>query len=153
MTVRMTRDEAYDRLAATHTGIVTTLRRDGMPISTPVWFVVHAGAVYFGTPSRSKKAARLRHDSKVGFLVEGGRRWAELWAVHLAGRATIVEDAEELATVAALQAAKYDGFATPRNAYPEATRQFYERDTVRLVYRIDAEARILSWDNAKLGLA
>src|SRR5262249_53743068 len=143
----------FARIAAAHTGIVTTLRRDGMPISTPVWFVVHDGAVYFGTPSRSKKAARLQHDAKVGFLVEGGKRWAQLWAVHLAGHATLVDDADELHAVATLQGEKYAGYATPREQYPERTREFYDRDPVRAVYRIDAEDRILSWDNAKLGLA
>jgi PPOX class probable F420-dependent enzyme len=153
MGVRMTRDEALARVASTHTGIVTTLRRDGMPISTPVWFVLHEGAVHFGTPSRSKKVARLRNDPRVGFLVEGGERWAELWAVHLAGTAAVVEDPATLEAVAALQSAKYAGFSTPRTEYPEGTRQFYERDTQRLVFRIDAEERIVSWDNTKLGLA
>ena len=36
---------------------------------------------------------------------------------------------------------------------PEATRRFYESDTRRIIYRIDVEERILSWDNTKLGLA
>jgi PPOX class probable F420-dependent enzyme len=153
MSVRMTRDEARQRLAATHTGIVTTLRRDGVPISTPVWFVVHDGAVHFGTPSRSKKAARLRRDERISFLVEGGVHWADLWGVHLAGRATPVDDPAALEAVAAAQAEKYAGFSTPRGEYPEATRRFYESDPQRVVYRIDAEDRILSWDNTRLGLA
>jgi PPOX class probable F420-dependent enzyme len=139
-------------MAATHTGIVTTLRRDGMPISTPMWFCVYEGAVYFGTPSRSKKAARLRRDNRVGFLVEGGERWAELWAVHLAGVATLVEDAETIERIGQVQGEKYAGFSTPRSEYPEDTRRFYEADA-RLLYRIDPEERILSWDNTKLGLA
>jgi PPOX class probable F420-dependent enzyme len=148
----MTRDEAWERLAATHTGIVTTMRRDGTPIATPMWFCVHEGAVYFGTPSKSKKAARLRRDPRVGFLVEGGKRWAELWAVHLTGVATIAEDPETIDAVGAVMAAKYAGFSTPRSEYPEDARRFYEADT-RLLYRIDAEERIVSWDNSKLGLA
>jgi PPOX class probable F420-dependent enzyme len=148
----MTRDEAWARLATTHTGIVTTLRRDGMPIATPMWFAVHDGAVYFGTPSKSKKAARLRRNPNVGFLVEGGQRWAELWAVHLTGVATIVDDAETVEAVGAVMAVKYAGFSTPRSEYPEDARRFYEADT-RLLYRIDAEERIISWDNTKLGLA
>jgi nitroimidazol reductase NimA-like FMN-containing flavoprotein (pyridoxamine 5'-phosphate oxidase superfamily) len=149
----MTREEVFERLASTHTGIVTTLRRDGMPMSTPVWFVIYAGAVCFGTPSKSRKAARLRRDSKVGFLVEGGKRWAELWAIHLTGHATLIDDVAEQEAVAALQAEKYAGFSTPRSEYPEDSRRFYESDTVRLIYRIDAEDRIVSWDNTKLGLA
>ena len=148
----MSREEAWERLATTHTGIVTTLRRDGMPIATPMWFCVYDGAVYFGTPSKSKKAARLRRDPRVGFLIEGGTRWAELWAVHLAGVATIIDDPETIEKVGAVMAAKYAGFSTPRSEYPEDARRFYEADT-RLLYRIDAEDRIISWDNPKLGLA
>jgi PPOX class probable F420-dependent enzyme len=147
----MTRDEAWERLAATHTGIVTTLRRDGMPIATPMWFCVHEGSVYFGTPSKSKKAARLRRDPRVGFLVEGGTRWAELWAVHLTGVVTIVEEPETIEAVGAAMAVKYAGFSTPRSEYPENARRFYEADT-RVLYRIDADERIVSWDNPKLGL-
>jgi nitroimidazol reductase NimA-like FMN-containing flavoprotein (pyridoxamine 5'-phosphate oxidase superfamily) len=153
MSVRLSADESLARIASAHTGIVTTLRRDGVAVSTPVWFVVHDGAVHFGTPSRSKKASRLRGDPRIGFLVEGGERWAELWAVHLAGRAVPVDDDAVLEAVAAAQAVKYAGFSTPRSEYPEATRRFYERDTQRITYRIDAEVRVLSWDNAKLGLA
>src|SRR5437868_9975745 len=110
----MTPDEVWARLAAAHTGIVTTLRRDGMPIATPMWFCVHDDAVHFGTPSRSKKAGRLRRDPRVGFLVESGTRWAELWAVHVAGVATIVEEQEAIDAVGAVMAEKYAGFSTPR---------------------------------------
>jgi len=152
MSVRMSREEAFERMASTHTGIITTLRRDGMPISTPMWFCVHDGAIYFGTPSRSKKAARLRHNRKVGFLVEGGKRWAELWAVHLTGVATPVEDEATIERITALQSEKYAGFSTPRREMPANTRRFYESDE-RIIYRIDAEERIVSWDNRKLGLA
>ncbi len=152
MGVGMSRDEVDERLAAAHTGIVTTLRRDGVPISTPVWFVVHDGAVHFGTPSRSKKAARLQRDARISFLVEGGEHGADLWAVHLTGRATPVDDPAVLEAVATVQAEKYAGFSTPRSEYPEGTRRFYESDPARVVYRIDADDRILSWDNSELGL-
>jgi PPOX class probable F420-dependent enzyme len=149
----MSREEALERIAVAHVGIVTTLRRDGMPISTPMWFNILDGAVYFGTPTKSKKAARLRNNPKVGFLVEGGKRWAELWAVHLTGTAVVVDAEETIARVAALSAEKYAGFSTPRSEYPEATRNFYEARDDRTHYRIDAEERFISWDNSKLDLA
>ena len=152
MSVRMSREEALERIASTHTGIITTLRRDGMPISTPMWFCVYEGAVYFGTPSRSKKAARLRRNPKVGFLVEGGKRWAELWAVHLTGVATPIDDEATIERITAVQAEKYRGFSTPRSEMAADTRRFYESDA-RIIYRIEAEERIVSWDNTKLGLA
>ena len=150
MSVRIDSDEAWARIAGAHTGIVTSLRRDGMPISTPMWFCVVDGAVHFRTPTQSKKATRLRHNPRIGFLVEGGERWAQLWAVHLAGRAAFVEDAPAVEAVDAALAAKYSSFKTPRPEMPDQTREHYERPFV--VVRIDAEERIVSWDNARLGL-
>jgi general stress protein 26 len=146
----MTAGEAMGRIADAHTGIVTSLRRDGVPISTPMWFCVLDGAVHFRTPAASRKAGRLRHDPRIGFLVEGGERWAQLWAVHLAGRATFVDDSSRIERVGVALTAKYGAFRTPRVEMAEATREHYERPFV--VVRIDAEERIVSWDNAKLGL-
>ena len=139
------------RIEAAHTGIVTSLRRDGMPMAIPMWFCVVDGAVHFRTPAAAKKAVRLRNDPRVSFLVEGGERWAELWAVHLAGTAVFVEDPEVIERVAEALQAKYSSFRTERTAMPDDTRAHYERPFV--VVRVDAEERIVSWENAKLGLA
>jgi PPOX class probable F420-dependent enzyme len=151
MSVRLSREEAWSRIESAHTAIVTSLRRDGMPIATPMWFCVLDGAVHFRTLAASKKAARLRWDPRISFLVEGGTRWAELWAVHLAGIATFVEDEATIARVGDALDAKYSTYRTPRSAMSEATRAHYEQPFV--VIRIDAEERIVSWDNARLGLA
>ena len=146
----MSADEAMARVAGTHTGIVTSLRRDGVPIATPMWFCVVDGAVHFRTPAGSKKAARLRHDPRISFLVEGGERWAQLWAVHLAGRAVLVDDDAVIRRVDDALGTKYSSFRTPRTDMADDTRAHYERPFV--VVRIDAEDRIVSWDNARLGL-
>jgi nitroimidazol reductase NimA-like FMN-containing flavoprotein (pyridoxamine 5'-phosphate oxidase superfamily) len=92
MSVRLTPDEAWDVLARAHTGILTTLRRDGMPISLPMWFVALERTICISAPSGTKKLARLRHDPRASFLVESGERWAELEAVHLTGRIETVTD-------------------------------------------------------------
>lgn len=151
VSVRMDPNEAWARIAEAHTGIVTTLRRDGTPMATPMWFCVVDGAVYFRTPAAAKKTARLRNDPRVSFLVEGGERWAELWAVHLAGQAVLVDDESVIARVDAALQEKYAAYKTPRAAMADDTRTHYERPFV--VVRIDAEARIVSWDNRKLGLS
>jgi PPOX class probable F420-dependent enzyme len=151
MSVRMTRDEAWARIESAHTGIITSLRRDGVPIALPMWFCVVDGAVHFRTLARSKKAARLRRDPRVSFLVEGGERWAELWAVHLAGTAVFVDDEEVHEKVQAALTAKYSAYRTDRSTMAEETRTHYEQDHVFI--RIDAEERIVSWENAKLGLS
>jgi uncharacterized protein len=42
---------------------LTTYRRDGSPVSTPVWFVEDEGRLFVTTAADSYKAKRLRHNS------------------------------------------------------------------------------------------
>lgn len=150
MSVRLTDDEIRAFLEQAHTGILTTLRRDGSPISLPMWFVALEGKIYVQTPARAKKIARLRRDPRIAFLVESGERWAELKAVHISGRAEIVSEPAEVERVSAAMMAKYERFRTRREHYPEATRRHYEVE--RLTVRIVPTGRTLSWDNAKIRL-
>jgi len=149
--VRLSPDEAWELVESSHTGILTTLRRDRVPVALPVWFVVLDRRVVMRTPAPSKKVSRLRRDPTASFLVEAGERWAELRAVHLTGRVELLDDEGELA--AAVQRAwdeKYGAFTTARQEMPDATRQVYAVPYVLL--RLDPDERILSWDNARLGL-
>ena len=72
MGIRLSREEAWDVLAAAHTGILTTLRADGTPIALPVWFVVLDERIYVGTPEHTKKVARVKRNPRASFLVESG---------------------------------------------------------------------------------
>ncbi len=56
--IRLSEDEAWDVLDKSHTGILTTLRRDGTPASLPVWYVVDERTIVVRTPPRTKKVAR-----------------------------------------------------------------------------------------------
>ena len=150
MSVRLSRAEAWDVLATAHTGIFTSLRRDGVPITTPVWFVVLDERIYLSGPAQAKRHARVRRDPRVSFLVESGRRWAELRAVHVTGRARIVSDPELLGRVSSALDAKYAAFRTPRAAMPAATRAHYQVETATI--EIAPDQRLLSWDNARLRL-
>ena len=150
MSVRLTPDEAWAVLERAHTGILTTLRRDGMPISLPMWFVVLDRTICIGAPSGTKKLARLRHDPRASFLVESGERWVELEAVHLTGRIEVVTDEEEIARIDEALDQKYGAFRTARTEMPQATRDHYAG---RTYLRLVADDRILSWDNRKLGLS
>ena len=150
MSVRLTPEEAWRFVTDAHTGIVATLRRDGMPVALPMWFAVLDRQIYLRTPARSKKVARLRRDPRVAFLVESGERWAELEAVHFSGRAELVDDAAVLARVEAELERKYARFRTLRAAMPERTRRHYEQTFVLI--RIVPDPHFLSWDNRKLGV-
>jgi nitroimidazol reductase NimA-like FMN-containing flavoprotein (pyridoxamine 5'-phosphate oxidase superfamily) len=148
VSVRLSADEAWAVLTKAHTGIFTSLRRDGRPIALPLWFVVLDRRIYVKGPATARRVARVRRDPRVSFLVESGTYWAELRAVHLSGRARIVTEPELLARVADALNAKYSSFRTPRTAMPAATRAHYEvqLDTIE----ITPDAHILSWDNARL---
>jgi len=149
--VRLTADDAWAFVREAHTGIVVTLRRDGVPIATPMWFAALDGRLFVRTPVRSKKVARLRRDARVAFLVEDGERWAELRAVHFTGRAEIVGDDPDLvARVDAELDRKYARFRTARAAMPEATRRHYQTEFTMI--RIVPDPHTITWDNRKLGL-
>lgn len=150
MGVRLSDGEAWDVVAASHTGIFTSLRRDGVPIALPVWFVVVDRRVYVSGPATAKKVARVRHDPRVSFLVESGERWRDLRAVHLTGRARVVgsDETDVLAHVAAAADAKYAPFRTARDDMPDATRRHYS--VLTAVIEITADQRVLSWHNARL---
>jgi len=146
--IRLGVDEAWDAIAHAHTGILTSLRRDGAPIALPVWFVVLDRRIYVSGPARTKKFARIERDPRVGFLVESGERWVDLLGVHLTGTARVVDDERLLERVATALARKYDRFRTPRDQMPGATRARYE--TPNTTIEITPDERILSWENARL---
>lgn len=148
--MRLSVDEAWTVLEAAHTGILTSMRSDGMPVTLPVWFVALDRCIYVSGPTTTKKFARVRRDPRVSFLVESGRRWAELRGVHLTGRARIVTEPELQERVAAALGAKYSAYRTSRAAMPDATRAKYDVATTTI--EIVPDERILSWDNARLGL-
>jgi PPOX class probable F420-dependent enzyme len=146
MSVRLTPEEIQAFLEGSHTGILSTLRRDGSPASVPMWFVVHEGDVFVRTLARSRKAGHIRRDPRVSFLVERGLAWAELKAVVLRGTMAAEQDADVIAAVDAAFDAKYADFTMPQ-ATPDATRTHYAAQRVHLRLTVE-KAR--TWDNAKL---
>lgn len=149
MGIRLTPTEAWDLIAASHTGIFTTLRRDGTPVSLPVWFAVDRQTIGMTTPSGTKKISRIRHDPRASFLVESGQRWEELRAVHLTGRVEVVDDPDAIARIGTALNAKYAGFRPVNAALPPQTQAYYADQTF---LRFTPEGRMLTWDNARIPL-
>jgi len=144
---RLTDDEIWAYVAAAHTGVMTTLRRDGMPIAMPLWFAAVDRSIYVHT--RGRKLQRLAHDSRASFLVESGEAWVDLKAVHFTGQALQVElDPALLARVEAETSRKYDSFRLPDTDMPSATASHYA--STMCWVRFTPDARVLSWDNRKL---
>jgi PPOX class probable F420-dependent enzyme len=149
MGIRLTSDEAWEAVESAHTGILTTLRRDGMPIALPVWFVVDDRTVALMTPAGTKKIARVRHDPRAAFLVESGERYIELRAVHLTGRVEVVEDDQAMSRIEAAVNAKYAAFRPASASLPEAAQAYYAS---QVFLRFVPDGRILTWDNAQLAM-
>jgi PPOX class probable F420-dependent enzyme len=149
MGVRLTPEEQWATLEAAHTGIFTSLRRDGAPVALPVWFAVVDRRIYLRTPAKAKKVARIRNDERASFLVESGLAWKELKAVHLTGRAVLLEPGEETERAGQVMNAKYRAYRTERKTMPDASKKHY----ARFVWiRFDPEGKPLTWNNAKLHL-
>jgi uncharacterized protein len=45
--------------------LLTTFRRTGQAVTTPVWFAIEGDAVYFRTAAETGKAKRLRRNNRV----------------------------------------------------------------------------------------
>ncbi len=151
MSIRLSRQEAWEELARAHTGILTTLKADGTPITLPMWFVALDERIYFTAPARTKKIARLRRNPRCSFLVESGTHWRELKAVLLTGHAGEVTDEETKQRVRQALDAKYRRYRTERASMPDQTRSVYEAGTV--TFEIVPDDRILTWDNARIELS
>jgi len=146
--VRLSDDEAWAVLEGARTGILTTLRADGRPVTLPVWFVVVDRVIYCQTPAGTKKVARVRRDPRASFLVEHGERWTELVGVHVDATAAIVEDESLTRRVREALDEKYRGRGVPQRTAPDATKAHYRHGVVIAL----TAGKLLTWDNARLRL-
>jgi nitroimidazol reductase NimA-like FMN-containing flavoprotein (pyridoxamine 5'-phosphate oxidase superfamily) len=150
MGVLLTDDEAWAELEHAHTGILTTMRRDGMPVTLPTWFVALDRKVYVRTPAKTRKVEHVQRDPRATFLVERGERWADLCAVMLYATTTVHRDGELVTRVLDALEAKYAAFRTETAALPDATRKHYGGSAV--VLELTPTEPPVTWNNAKLAL-
>ena len=85
---------------------LTTHRRDGSPVSTPVWIVPFEGGYAFTTDSHSWKVRRIRNNPQASLTVCDIRGRTTEGAVAHHGTATVLEGTD-VARVAALVKKKY----------------------------------------------
>lgn len=55
----------FDRLARARAIMLTTYRRSGEPVGTPVWLVVREGGIWATTTATSGKVKRIRYDPRL----------------------------------------------------------------------------------------
>lgn len=75
---------------------LTTFRRTGEPVATPVWITDHDGAPVAFTPAGTGKLKRLAHDPRVQVRPCDRRGRVADSAPTYVGRATMVEDAAQV---------------------------------------------------------
>ena len=145
---RMSDEEIWAFVEDAPTGILTTLRTDGVPIALPLWYACLDHRIYMRT--RGKKLRRIRRDARASFLVEDGVRWVELKAVHFTGSAEIVDLEPALARrFRDEMERKYAPMLAAGTEMAPETAEYYEQIPSGVV-RFTPDARILNWDNAKI---
>ena len=91
----MASEEASVFLASgTRTGKLATVRRDGRPHVTPIWFVLDDDDIVFMTHESSGKAHAVRRDNRVAMVVD--EEVAPYAFVLVEGTVTVSEDLEDL---------------------------------------------------------
>jgi PPOX class probable F420-dependent enzyme len=104
----MTREEAIGFLSAgTRTGKLATVRANGAPHVTPIWFVVDGDELVFNTWHTSAKAKHLARDPRASLVVD--LEEAPYAYVLVEGPVTISEDLDEITHFATLIGARYMG--------------------------------------------
>jgi PPOX class probable F420-dependent enzyme len=74
---------------------LTTFRRSGVPVPTPVWVARDGDALVVTTPAGSGKVKRLRHNPRVELVPCSRRGRVRNGASPVAGTAEIVGDNED----------------------------------------------------------
>ena len=84
---------------------LTTFRRDGTPVSTPVWIVEWEGRLYVNTAAGSFKVKRIRSNPSIRIAPCTSR--GKVTGDDHTGKARIVNDAKVTGQVGRLLRAKY----------------------------------------------
>lgn len=83
---------------------LTTFRKDGTPVATPVWFVAENGALLVETDADSYKVRRIRRNSRVEIVICTST--GKLLGAPVAAQAELLPD-DERPRVDRLMARKY----------------------------------------------
>ncbi|MEV7078903.1 PPOX class F420-dependent oxidoreductase [Streptomyces sp. NPDC093516] len=91
----------------TRTGKLSTVRADGSPHVTPIWFVLDGDELVFTTGKGSVKGRNIVRDGRVAVCVDDDRPPYSF--VVLTGRARVSEDLDEVRRWATRIGARYMG--------------------------------------------
>ncbi|KAB2971437.1 PPOX class F420-dependent oxidoreductase [Streptomyces sp. SS1-1] len=108
MAKKMTEDEWRAFVSqGTRTGKLSTVRADGSPHVTPIWFVLDGDELVFNTAASSVKGRNVVRDGRVALCVDDDR--PPYAFVVIQGRARVSEDLDQLRHWAGRIGARYMG--------------------------------------------
>ncbi len=143
----MSTAEAWSFLRNHYTMTLSTLDSFGFPHSTPVWYVVFDGKIYFRAQPYKKKIRNLLKRPQVSGVVSDGELYSELRGVMIQGLAKIVDhDKSKRKQVFAMLAEKYASLRDTKRM-PRGWQEKYGTEH-RVVVEI-SPTNIVSWDNRK----
>lgn len=103
----MTQAPTLHNLGSERFVLLTTYRRNGEPVATPVWVLPDAGAAIVTTPEGAGKLKRLRQDPRVTVQPCDRRGNVDAGAPVVEGRAEIITDSAASEAVNRRLARKY----------------------------------------------
>jgi PPOX class probable F420-dependent enzyme len=130
---------------------VATLRSDGSPHLTTLWYVMSEGCITFRSFTKSQRIVNLQRDPRITALVEEGDTYNTLRGVMVKGRARLINDRAIVLEVYGRVAVKYEGGGMGGAMDTDALEMLFGRHADRnTVVRIEP-AEVVSWDHRKLG--
>ncbi len=121
-------DELLEVLAKPNPSVISTLRKDGSPVTTATWYVWDDGQLLVNMDESRKRLAHMRRDPRVSITVLD-----DDWYRHISllGRVVRLEDDEGLEQIDRIAA------PLPRHRVPRARPQARQRlDRGRAVARL-----------------
>lgn len=103
---------------------LTTFRKNGAAVATPVWFVERNGTLSIGTGATAGKVKRIRHSGRVTLAPCTAR--GQVLGPPVEGKASILGDQEEIARAHTALASKY-GMQFRLIAFSQGIARFLRR--------------------------
>jgi PPOX class probable F420-dependent enzyme len=110
-------------LAGLHFGKIATVRKNGAPHVTPIWYMYEGGKLIVNTTTERVKFKNIKRDDRVCFLVDNGYPYVAIF-----GRARIATERDPKKDIEAL-AIRYTGEKAGKKA---ARERFWKMDRVSL---------------------
>jgi nitroimidazol reductase NimA-like FMN-containing flavoprotein (pyridoxamine 5'-phosphate oxidase superfamily) len=142
--IPMADDDLWEFLELQRIASIATLTSEGLPHSTPVWFVIEGRKLFFRVQSYKAKFRNISQFSTVSCSFEDGDKYTELRGVSILGKAQVITD---LAMYNRINLKLLEKYKNERNyeEMPEAWRVKFEAEPRKIVEI--TPLHIYSWDN------